>query len=111
MAIKDVDVTVLKSALNKVAEVPELQAVLEQMAGAPILLESRDGRRAIPLDSLVDLLPQIGKFLPIILSLFTGGFSPALILQVIKILAELFGVSEESARAMMRTSLQLEGQP
>lgn len=48
-----------------------------------------------------------GKLLPIVLMIFTGGFSPAVLTALLPIIAELFGVSLDQAASM----LKVEGQP
>lgn len=48
----------------------------------------------------------LGKLLPIVMAIFTGGFSPAVLTALVPIIADLFGVSLDQAQAM----LSVEGQ-
>lgn len=60
---------------------------------------STDPQLSLDLKWLIDQLPAL---LPLLITLLTGGgFSPALIPIIIKIVAELFGVSESEARQMV----------
>ncbi len=62
-------------------------------------LASTDPQLAIDLKWLIDQLPAL---LPMVITLLTGGgFAPALIPIIIKIVAEMFGVSESEARQMV----------
>lgn len=110
MALKDIDVTVLSTVLDDLSTNSDVQLLLSQLSGEPVLLESREGKQAISLDFLKKFLPYIQDFLPLIPLFLTGGFSPQLIIAVLPILAKIFGISQEAALASFKTALELREQ-
>jgi hypothetical protein len=52
------------------------------------------------------LLGQAAKLIPLIASILTGGFTPALIPVIVQTIAELLGLSQSEAQAMFSTQLE-----
>lgn len=105
--MNDENKALLGSFLLQVAAIPEGQKLLQALNdGEPVVLEAKNGKKALDFDWLLGLLPKLGDFLPLIISIFTGGFSPQLIIALIQVIAKLFGVSESTARAMMQQALE-----
>lgn len=102
----------LLSVLNRNAADPEVQKLIEIFAGQPVMLEAKNGKNAISFEWLVGLFnsPILKSLLPLIIAVFTGGLSSAtLIPLIIKVIQQLLGVSESTAKAMLLQSLQRDG--
>lgn len=87
---------------------PNVAIALEEAAGMPVILEAKNGAKAIDLSWLLKLLNN-PALISLILAILTGGFTPALIPVLIQFIAKLFGVSESEAQAML-ASAQLPSQ-
>lgn len=95
---------------------PDSQVLTISYGGVDATIQIADGRLQMSLpvsdpdgpQKAIDpkIFQLFGKILPIVLMLFTGGFSPAVLTALIPIIADLFGVSLESAQSM----LSVEGQ-
>lgn len=113
----DVQGELIKSIVGKFAADADVQKLAELMAGQPIVLESKTGQQAINLDWLTNifsglfsspflkkLLPLVG---PLITAIATGGLSMGTLLPLLfKVIAQLLGISESTAKAMVLQSLQ-----
>jgi hypothetical protein len=84
-----------------------VRQAMEDSAGQEIFLESKNKNgnpiAAIDFSGLFNLfvkfLPQIGTLLPLILGVFSGGFTAPAIAAIIKILLDLFQNTQNSTQS------------
>ncbi len=96
--------------VNSLAE-PEVQSLIEAEYGAPIFLESKNGQRAVSLAALLDLFKNLGPVLgkiapliPLIIGIFTGGFSVPAVMAIVQALLTVFGVAQDRAQEIVQAS-------
>lgn len=105
-----------RAALLATLNSMEVRKEFEDMAGQAVFIEAQDAqgnkKAAIDFGGLFALLgklgPLIGTLLPIILSIFTGGFSPATIAALIQALLQILS---PASRVALVASLQGAAQP